>query len=68
MTTRLPIERDIEIRNRLDEIRELLYQDKVLFDDMCWSYTTMKALLFDIYLLEKKLKDVKTHGARGQPT
>jgi len=55
--TRLSKSKEVEIRNRLDEIGARMYHDVVVFDDIHWSHKTINELLFIIYTLQEWEED-----------
>lgn len=53
---RLSKKKDTEIRNRLDDIANLLHHDIARFEDLCWAHMSIKDLLFIIDELQGELK------------
>lgn len=49
-----------EIRNRLDYMRDTIYNQSPSLADTEWSYLTINNLLFYIYMLEEELKRVES--------
>lgn len=56
---------ETRIRNRLDYIAKGLHRGESTVADLAWSYTAMKRLLFDIYILQDGLIDKEEKDGDG---